>query len=578
MNYLEEYRKWCSSPSLSEAERRELMAIQADEAEIKERFYAPLEFGTAGLRGTMKTGLHQMNVHVIRWVTQGFANVICAEGKDAMERGVAICMDCRNHSYEFAKAAACVVAANGIRVLLFDRLRPTPELSFAIRSYHCQAGINITASHNPKEYNGYKVYWEDGAQLPPQRAEAVSRQLDTIDLFTGPRTMKFQDAVDSGMITIFGPDCDRKFLDAVSNMSLDPQSVAAVSDTLRIVYTPFHGCGYRLVPEALRRLGLKHIICEPHQMEVDGNFPTVRSPNPENPEGFALAVQLAKRENADLILGTDPDCDRVGIMIKSPSGDYIAVSGNQTGALLLDYYIGALRRARRLPEHAVVLKTIVTTELARKIATANGLACYDTFTGFKFMAEKMEQLEQSGTDQVIFSYEESYGYMIGHYVRDKDAVTASVLLAEMAAWYAAQNMTLYDALYHLFEKYGWYGEKTYHIYMHGVDGAKRMSELVASLRRDPPAKIAGNKVVRRCDYRSGTETNVLTGESTPITPKGSNVLRFFLDDGSSILVRPSGTEPKVKFYILTSGKDPSERDERIAKYSAWIETVSGGPS
>ena len=390
--------------------------------------------------------------------------------------------------------------------------------------------------------------------------------------------MKFQDAVDSGMITIFGPDCDRKFLDAVSNMSLDPQSVAAVSDTLKLVYTPFHGCGYRLVPQALRRLGLKHIICEPHQMEIDGNFPTVRSPNPENPEGFALAVQLAKRENADLILGTDPDCDRVGIMIKSPSGDYIAVSGNQTGALLLDYYIGALRRARRLPEHAVVLKTIVTTELARKIATANGLACYDTFTGFKFMAEKMEQLEQSGTDQVIFSYEESYGYMIGHYVRDKDAVTASVLLAEMAAWYAAQNMTLYDALYHLFEKYGWYGEKTYHIYMHGVDGAKRMSELVASLRRDPPAKIAGNKVVRRCDYRSGTETNVLTGESTPITPKGSNVLRFFLDDGSSILVRPSGTEPKVKFYILTSGKDPSERDERIAKYSAWIKTVSGGPS
>lgn len=573
MDYRREYERWLASDALTDAERKELKEIANDEKEIENRFYGPLEFGTAGLRGTMATGLHNMNAHVIRWATQGFADVISAEGDEAKERGVAICMDCRNQSYEFAKAAACVMAANGIRVRIFDELRPTPELSFAVREYRCQAGINVTASHNPKEYNGYKVYWEDGAQLPPQHADAIAKRLGRIDIFSGPKSVDFDEALKSGMITVFGEDCDRRFMENVMAMANDYESVAKVADTFKVVYTPFHGCGHKLVPEALTRLGVKHIICEPEQMKIDGNFPTVASPNPENPEGFRLAIDLAGREGANFIIGTDPDSDRVGVMVQDDKGEFGVVTGNQMGVLLLDYLIGAMKRAGRLPANAAALKTIVTTEMARKVAESNGLDCYDTFTGFKFMAEKMGQLEGAGRNTVVFSYEESYGYMIGHYVRDKDAVTASMLIAEMAAWYAAQNMTLFDALQALFEKYGWYGEKTHNLVMPGLDGLEKMAALMAGLRDNPPAEIAGVKVVARRDYKPGTETDVETGRVTEMELKGSNVLRFHLADGTVVIVRPSGTEPKIKVYILTQGKDAAERDERIAKYSAWVETL-----
>jgi len=573
MDYCKEYEKWLASPALTAEEHAELEAIKNDDKEIKERFYAPLEFGTAGLRGTMKMGLHQMNRFVINWATQGFADVINAEGGDAKERGVAICMDCRNHGYEFAKAAACVMAANGIKVRLFDELRPTPELSFAVREYHCIAGINVTASHNPKEYNGYKVYWEDGAQLPPQHADQIAKNLENIDIFTGPKTMDFDEAVKSGMITIFGEDCDKRFLEEVMKMVNDYDSVKKVADTFKVVYTPFHGCGHKLVPEALRRLGVKHIICEPEQMKIDGDFPTVKSPNPENPEGFYLAVDLAKKEGANFIIGTDPDSDRVGVMIQKPDGDFQVVTGNQMGVLLLDYLIGAMKRAGTLPKNAAALKSLVTTEMARKVAESNGVACYDTFTGFKFMAEKMGQLEGSGEKTVIMSYEESYGYMIGHYVRDKDAVTASMLIAEMAAWYATQGKTLADALQELFEKYGWYGEKTLNLVMPGVDGVEKMAKLMADLRANPPKEIAGVKVVAHRDYKTGIETDTLTGKTTEMELKGSNVLRYHTEDGTAVIVRPSGTEPKVKVYVLTQGKDPAERDERVAKYAAWGESL-----
>ena len=573
MDYRKEYEKWLASPALTAEERAELEAIRDDDKEIKERFYAPLEFGTAGLRGTMKMGLHQMNRFVINWATQGFAEVILEQGKEAMERGVAICMDCRNHGYEFAKAAACVMAANGIKVRLFDELRPTPELSFAVREYHCIAGINVTASHNPKEYNGYKVYWEDGAQLPPQHADQIAKNLEKIDIFEGPKTMDFDEAVKSGMITIFGEDCDKRFLEEVMKMVNDYESVKKVADTFKVVYTPFHGCGHKLVPEALRRLGVKHIICEPEQMKIDGNFPTVVSPNPENPEGFYLAIDLAKKEGANFIIGTDPDSDRVGVMVQKPDGEFQVVTGNQMGVLLLDYLIGAMKRAGTLPADAAVCKSLVTTEMARKVCESNGVACYDTFTGFKFMAEKMGQLEGAHEKTVIMSYEESYGYMIGHYVRDKDAVTASMLIAEMAAWYATQGMTLADALQKLFEKYGWYGEKTLNLVMPGVDGVEKMAKLMADLRANPPQEIAGVKVVARRDYKDGTETDTITGKVTPMELKGSNVLRYHTEDGTAIIVRPSGTEPKVKVYVLTQGKDPAERDERVAKYAAWGESL-----
>ena len=574
MNYRQEYEKWVSSPAITDEERAELRAIADDDKEIESRFYGPLEFGTAGLRGTMKMGLHQMNVYVIRWATQGFAKVICAEGEEAKRRGVAICMDCRNHSAEFARETACVMAANGIHVRLFESLRPTPELSFAVREYGCQAGVNVTASHNPKEYNGYKVYWADGAQLPPQHAAAIADELTRIDIFTGVRSMDYEQALAEGRIELLGEDCDRRFMANVMGMVNDYETVKKVADDFGLVYTPFHGCGYKLVPEALTRLGIKHLYCEPKQMVIDGDFPTVVSPNPENPEGFYLAIDLAKEKNVDFILGTDPDSDRVGIMVRNKAGEFEPVTGNQTGVLLLDYLIGAMKRAGKLPAHPAALKTIVTTEMARAVAEANGLDCYDTFTGFKFMAEKMNELESAGKNTVIFSYEESYGYMIGHYVRDKDAVTASLLLTEMAAWYHAQGMTLFDALRSLYEKYGWYGEKTHNLVMPGLDGLEKMAALMQSLRAQPPVKIGGVTVAQYKDYSDGTVRDAATGAVTPMPLSGSNVLRFELTDGSHIVVRPSGTEPKIKVYILTKGADAAERDANLEKYSAWVKTLA----
>ena len=574
MDYRKEYEKWLASPALSEDERAELRALEGNDKEIKARFYGPLEFGTAGLRGTMYTGLHNMNRHVIRWATQGFANVIRAEGTEAMQKGVAVCMDCRNHSAEFARETACVMAANGIHVRLFESLRPTPELSFAVREYGCQAGVNVTASHNPKEYNGYKVYWADGAQLPPQHAAAIADELTRIDIFTGVQSMDYEQALAEGRIELLGEDCDRRFMANVMGMVNDYETVKKVADDFGLVYTPFHGCGYKLVPEALTRLGIRHLYCEPKQMVIDGDFPTVVSPNPENPEGFYLAIDLAREKNVDFILGTDPDSDRVGIMVRNKAGEFEPVTGNQTGVLLLDYLIGAMKRAGKLPAHPAALKTIVTTEMARAVAEANGLDCYDTFTGFKFMAEKMNELESAGKNTVIFSYEESYGYMIGHYVRDKDAVTASLLLTEMAAWYHAQGMTLFDALRSLYEKYGWYGEKTHNLVMPGLDGLEKMAALMQSLRAQPPVEIGGVTVAQYKDYSDGTVRDAATGAVTPMPLSGSNVLRFELTDGSHIVVRPSGTEPKIKVYILTKGADAAERDANLEKYSAWVKTLA----
>ena len=574
MSYMKEYEKWLNSGVLTAEEVAELEAIRNDPKEIESRFYGPLEFGTAGLRGTMKMGLHQMNVYVIRWATQGFAEIIAAEGEEAKQRGVAICMDCRNNSDLFAREAARVCAANGIHVRLFESLRPTPELSFAVREYNCQAGINVTASHNPKEYNGYKVYWADGAQLPPQHADAVAARLSKIDIFADIKTMDFDEAVAQGLIEILGDETDRRFMANVVSMINDRESMAQVADQFEVVFTPFHGCGHKLVPEALRELGVKHLHCVEEQMVIDGDFPTVASPNPENPEGFYLAVDLANKHGADFIVGTDPDSDRVGIMVRAKDGSFIPVTGNQTGVLLVDYVIGAMKRAGTMPEKPVVLKTIVTTEMARKVAESNGVTCYDTFTGFKFMAEKKNALEESGEGKVIMSYEESYGYMLGDYVRDKDAVTASLIITEMAAWYATQGMTLYDALQSLYEKYGWFGEQTHNLVMPGLDGLEKMAALMKELRENPPAQIAGVDVAVRKDYKDGSVLCCKTGEKSTMELSGSNVLRFELSDGTVILVRPSGTEPKIKVYVLTKGADAAERDANIAKYAQWVKTLS----
>lgn len=569
MDYKKNYEQWLNSPALDQAEKAELAAIAGDEKEIESRFFSQLEFGTAGLRGTMGVGLYRMNIYVIRHATQAFAKVILGEGPEAAKKGVAICFDCRNNSDVFAREAACIMAAAGIPVRLFESLRPTPELSFAIREYGCIAGINITASHNPKEYNGYKVYWSDGAQLPPNHADEVAKIMRESDVFD-VTAADYDQAVADGLITIMGEETDEKFLANVMAQVNDQAAVDAVADTFKMVYTPFHGTGYKLIPEALKRLGMKHVICVPEQMVIDGNFPTVASPNPENPEGFALAVELANKEGADFILGSDPDADRVGLMVRA-GDEFKVLTGNQTGVLLLDYLIGAKQRTGKMPANPVALKTIVTTEMARKVAEVNGLACFDTFTGFKFLAQKKDQLESSGEGNVIMSYEESYGYMLGSYVRDKDAVTAAVAMTEMAAYYAGKGMTLYDALMALYEKYGDYGERTMNLVMPGLDGLKKMADLMANLRANPPKEIGGETVKTWKDYKDGSVVDAATGEKTAMELSGSNVLRYELADGTSVIVRPSGTEPKVKVYILAQGASQADCADKVARYSAWAE-------
>ena len=575
MDFMKTYESWLASEALSPAEKAELEAIRGDAKEIESRFFEQLSFGTAGLRGTMGVGLYRMNVHVIRHATQAFAEVILAEGAEAVARGVAVCYDCRNNSDIFAREAACVLAGNGIPVRLFAALRPTPMVSFAVREYGCIAGINVTASHNPKEYNGYKVYWEDGAQLPPVHADEVARKMRELDVFACVKSMDYETALAEGKIVLMGEETDEAFLANVMAQVNDKAVVEKVADDFKMVFTPFHGTGYQLIPEALKRLGMKHVICVPEQMVIDGDFPTVVSPNPENPEGFYLAVEIAKKEGADFILGSDPDADRVGIMVNTGNGEFKVISGNQIGILLTDYIIGAWKRAGKMPANGVILKSLVSTEMARTIAEANGLTCYDTFTGFKFLAQKKDQLEESGEGTVLLAFEESNGYMFGSFVRDKDAVTASLILTEMAAWYADQGMTLYDALMGLYKKYGFYAEKTLNLVMPGLDGLKKMAQLMADLREKPPVEIAGIAVVQQKDYKDGSVVNVATGEKTTMELTDSNVLRYEMADGTSLIVRPSGTEPKVKVYVLTSAEDQAACDAKVAKYAAWADTLKG---
>ncbi len=566
MDYRAEYERWLASGVLSEEEKAELLAIKDNEAEIEDRFYAPLQFGTAGLRGVLGMGINRMNVYTVRQATQGLAALICGMGKKVMKRGVAVCMDCRIGSDIFAREAAIVLAANGIPVYLFESLRPTPELSFAVRAMECIAGINITASHNPKEYNGYKAYWEDGAQLPPKEADVVLAEIEKTDIFTGVKTMDYDEAVKSGLITVIAEEVDEAFLVHALSCAINRDAPSAVADDFKIVYTPFHGTGYKLVPEILKRIGLRNVISVPEQSTPDGNFPTVKSPNPENREGFALAIELAKRENVDLIIGTDPDADRVGVVVRNDAGEYVTITGNQMGVLLLDYIIGAKKRAGTLPENAYAVKTIVTTEMARRVCEANGVKMHETFTGFKFIAER---IEQEGSEGFLLGYEESYGYLMGDFCRDKDAVTATMMIAEMAAYYRSEGKSLYEAMMALYEKYGAYAERTVNVVMPGVSGLAKMREIMESLRTNPPKELAGGKVKRVRDYLSG-KTN--TGETLPLA--GSNVLYFDMEDGTSFIIRPSGTEPKIKVYILTSGKTLDEANKTADAYAAAANDIA----
>lgn len=572
MKFKEEYQRWLDSPALSEAEWQELKAIENDDKEIESRFFAPLEFGTAGLRGEMAVGLHRMNVHIIRHATQAFANVIKAEGPEACEKGVAIAYDCRVNSELFAREAAGVMAANGIKVRITDGMRPTPELSFAVLKYGATAGLNITASHNPKEYNGYKVYWSDGAQLPPHHAAAIAAEMEQTDIFTGINLMPFDEAVQSGMVTILGDETDEAFLECVLSQAINKDVVNKVADDLKIVYTPFHGAGRILVPEALHRLGIKHLFPVEEQMVPDGTFPTVASPNPENPEGFYLAIDLANKLGSDLIIGTDPDSDRIGVMVRDEKGEFVPISGNQMGVLLLDYIITARKAAGTLPEKPMAAKSIVTTEMARVVCEENGVRMEETFTGFKFLAERVNQFQADGYEYVM-AYEESYGYMMGDFVRDKDAVTSAVLIAEMAAHYYDKGQTLKQAMDALYEKYGAFAEKTINLVMPGLDGLKNMQAIMADLRKDPPKTIGGEDVMRMRDYQDGSVFVTGLGKVETMEMKGSNVLYFELGDGTSFIVRPSGTEPKIKVYILARGENLAECQSKVAKFVEYAESL-----
>jgi len=567
---MENYEKWLRSDALSGEERAELEAIRNDQNEIALRFGTGLSFGTAGLRGTMKTGMNAMNRHTVAHATQGLANLILREGR--AQSGVAIAYDSRNNSPLFAKTAARVLAANGIRAYLFDGLRPTPELSFALREFGCVAGINITASHNPKEYNGYKAYWEDGAQLPPEHADTVSAEIDRLDIFRDVKLMDFDAAVKSGVIVMIGAEIDEKYLDCVQAQAVNPNAVSKVADDLKIVYTPLHGAGYKLVPEIMRRIGLRHLYTVDEQMVIDGDFPTVKKPNPEYPDVFSIGIELANRVGSDLIVATDPDADRVGVMTRTEDGSFETITGNQMGALLMDYIITAYRETDTMPQNPYAVKSIVTSELAGKICAENGIKMHNVLTGFKFIGEVIKNYEKRGDGSFLFGFEESYGYLKGTYARDKDAVVASMLICEMTAFYKAKGMTLSNAVRALFEKYGFCYETNVEIYMEGLDGPARMAALMDGLRKNPPTEFGGVKVTLIGDYLTGlTVENGKTG-STGL-PK-SNVLYYRLENGDVIVARPSGTEPKIKFYYMLEGKDLAHTKQKCEAYQQTLNQLA----
>lgn len=562
MAYIDEYNKWLESDAVDEASKKELRAIAGEAEELEDRFTEMMEFGTAGLRGIMRAGLNGMNVYTVRYATQGLADLIngCGEDKGG---GVAISFDSRHHSEEFAREAACVLAANGIHVFLFDELRPTPELSFTIRETHSISGINITASHNTKEYNGYKAYWSDGAQLAPEHAAKVSASMERNDIFDDVKIMDLEKAKGQGLITMIGAEIDEKYMSRVLEQSVGRRYVEQAADDFTVVYTPFHGTGYKLVPEVLRRLGMKHILPVPEQMVLDGDFPTVESPNPENTEGFAMAIELAKKNDVDLIIGTDPDGDRCGLVIRK-GDEYEALSGNQIGVLLLDYLITVRREQGTLPENGAAIKSIVSTMMANRICDVNHVFLAETLTGFKFIGEKIKEFEETGRYEFVFGFEESNGFLAGTYARDKDAIVASMLIAEMGCYYRTRGMSMHDAINDLYNRYGHYKDGVKSFVFKGFGAQEKMASLMAELRGEP-LKSFGFPVVRVRDYKTGIIKNLRTGEETSTGMTESNVLFYELEGGGCAVVRPSGTEPKIKFYVSVKGDDEADAESKFKK-------------
>lgn len=563
MNAFDIYNIWkekVTDPSL----RSELESIDGNENEIVARFTAPMSFGTAGLRSIMGAGISRMNIYTVAQATQGLAELIRQE--NAADKGVVIAHDSRNNSRLFAEISARVLAANGITVYLFDSLRPTPELSFAILELGCISGINITASHNPKEYNGYKVYWSDGAQLPPEHAAVVCEKIAGCDMFSVPMA-----ELSDKHIHVIGSEIDEKYIDAVLGCVIDRDALKEFGNSLNLVYTPLHGTGYRLVPEAMRRAGISNLTVIPEQAVPDGNFPTVASPNPENKPCFKMALDYIEQHNmpTDVVVATDPDGDRLGVAVKKPSGEFIALSGNQIGALLVSYIIAARRSIGRLPENACAIRSVVSSPLFDTICRDNGVEPVCVLTGFKYIGEKIKEYAVDGSHTFIFGYEESQGFLSGGYVRDKDGVAAALLIAEAASHYKSFGKSLYEALYDIYDKYGWAKETILNIKIEGALPMQEMSAKMAALRASPFKTICGTDVVRIRDYAAGTVRDIKTGTVTSTGLPKSDMLFFELSDGSNVIIRPSGTEPKIKIYIQANGADSVEVDQKLDTLAAF---------
>ncbi|MFA6947348.1 MAG: phospho-sugar mutase [Eubacteriales bacterium] len=571
-NYEKEYLRWCQcsdDPEISAA----LDEMKNDGEKKKFYFHAPLEFGTAGLRGTMTAGINAMNVYTVAQSTQGFASFILAAAPE--NPSCAIAYDSRINSERFARVTASVMAANGVKTYIFDALRPTPVLSFAIRELKLTAGVNITASHNPKQYSGYKAYWSDGAQLAPEQADAVSAAIKKTDIFGGVKTGDFDKLAAEGKIIILGEAFDEKYIERVCAEIVNPTAIPAVADDFTVVYSPLHGAGVRIVPEVLRRVGMKHVIPVAEQCVPDGSFPTVKFPNPEFPEVFALGIDLAEKAGSDLIVATDPDADRTGVMVRGSDGGFVCLTGNQVGALLIDYIARAMDERGGVPADAYAVKTIVSTSLAAAVCKKWNIRLHDVLTGFKFIGEVMTNYANSGRGTFVLGFEESYGYLKGDYARDKDAVVATMLIVEMAAYYKAKGMTLYDAMQKMYETYGFYTEGVDNIYMEGLDGIERMAALMDKLRQSAPASLAGENVRYVRDYIAKTITDKKTGKTEPTGLPASNVLYFETEEGDCAIVRPSGTEPKVKIYYLLRSSGKAESEEKLAAFKSAMKDIIG---
>lgn len=561
MGYKEVYDQWIDNPYFDEATKAELAAIKDDENEIKERFYMDLEFGTAGLRGIIGAGTNRMNIYVVRRATQGLANYILKVGKES--QGVAIAYDSRHMSPEFAQEAALCLAANGIKANIFESLRPTPELSFAVRHLGCAAGINITASHNPPEYNGYKVYWEDGAQITPPHDTGIMAEVKAIADWNTVKTMDKAEAEKNGLFEVIGQAIDDAYIAELKKQVIHMDAIQAEGKNLKIVYSPLHGTGNIPARRILKELGFENVYVVKEQELPDGDFPTVSYPNPEAAEAFELGLKLAKEIDADLVLATDPDADRLGVRVKDKNGEYHDLTGNMSGCLLANYELTQKKAVNgSLPEDGALIKTIVTTNLADAIAKGNNVNLIEVLTGFKFIGQQILGFENSGKGTYLFGFEESYGCLIGTYARDKDAIVATMALCEAAAYYKTQGKTLWDAMIDMYEEYGYYKDDIQSVTMKGIEGLAKIQEIMSTLRANAPQEFAGHKVVSVRDYKADTITDTATGEVKPTGLPSSNVLYYDLTDDAWVCVRPSGTEPKVKFYYGVKGTSLADADEK----------------